>query len=79
MLFNFFTARFMTEKKNWDAATSNSPVLLSMIIEACKIRAFHRPFAPLSPRAEGQGRGAGMKYPGDWGVAKPAESGGCGI
>lgn len=29
MLFNFLTDRFISEKKNWDAATSNNPVLFA--------------------------------------------------
>jgi hypothetical protein len=74
MLFNFLTARFMREKKNWDAATSSSPVLLTTISKVCETNAVHRAFTLLSRLAEEERRGV-KEDEGDWGVGKYATSG----
>jgi hypothetical protein len=60
MVFNFLTARFMREKKSWEAATSNSPALLATISEACERSSFHRAFTTFSSLVEPDGRGVGM-------------------
>jgi hypothetical protein len=71
MVFNFLTARFMREKKNWEAATSNNPALLATISEACESSSFHRVFTTLSPLVETDGSGVGTNED----VAKSATSG----
>lgn len=44
MLFNFLTDRFISEKKNWDAATSNNPVLFATTSKTYETCTFHRLF-----------------------------------